>query len=275
MAKSIAFAVFAAAITSAALPAHGVNVALFNNTTYVDYIPGNPDSEASNLQATLQSQGSRIMTFSGITAADFTAAVAGKNILAIPELETSDLNPDLDAAARTAIFNFVDGGGILLMFDPCSGDPLDVLNATFGFSLSCAGGADTPITLNATAAAGTPFAGGPATIPQNDATASITAGSLPAGARIIYIDNNGNSTVTLIPVGSGFVVVLGWDWYDAVPVGSQDGGWLEVLRRATGQPAVPAPALSYPVMGMVAVMLLGFGAFLSRRRNLRVSRGSL
>jgi len=27
-------------------------------------------------------------------------------------------------------------------------------------------------------------------------------------------------------------VLIGWNWYNAAPHGSQDGGWLEILRRA-------------------------------------------
>ncbi|MBW8773348.1 MAG: hypothetical protein JF590_08685, partial [Gemmatimonadetes bacterium] len=31
--------------------------------------------------------------------------------------------------------------------------------------------------------------------------------------------------------GAGWVIWLGWDWYDAAPVGSQDGGWLDILKQ--------------------------------------------
>jgi hypothetical protein len=33
-----------------------------------------------------------------------------------------------------------------------------------------------------------------------------------------------------MPYGDGFVYVLGWDWYDAQPVGNEDGGWNHLLR---------------------------------------------
>jgi hypothetical protein len=273
MIKRSTAALFVTAIIAAALPAHAVSVALFNNGAYVDYNPGAIWAEASNLEATLQSQGSSVMTFTGITAAAFTAAVVGKQVLAIPELENGNLDPDLDAAARAAIANFVNGGGRLLVFVPCSGDPLEVLNSTFGFTLTTSCSAPTPITLNGPGAAGTRFAGGPPNLPWNNATDSVNAGSLPSGARIIYMDSNGDSTVTLIPVGAGEVIIMGWDWFDASPTGSQDGGWLEVLRRATGQTvqtaATPAPTMS--VVGLAAgiLILLAFGMLSLRQRGTR------
>jgi hypothetical protein len=267
MTKAAVMSVATMMLTAAAVPAHAVNVALFSNTTYVDYRPGNIAAEASNLQATLMSEGQTVTTFTGITAAAINAAVAGNQVLAIPELETHVLNPDLDAAARTAIANFVNGGGLLLMFDPESGDPLDVLNATFGFSMSPTFD-NPPNSLNPAGAAGTPFAGGPATIPSNNATATVDAGTLPSGARIIYIDNSGNSVVTLIPFGAGRIVIFGWDWYDARPTGSQDGGWLDVLNRATGPGTVSAaPALSPLGIGITILALAALGTVSLRRRQ--------
>ena len=32
--------------------------------------------------------------------------------------------------------------------------------------------------------------------------------------------------------GGGYILYLGWTWYDAFPTGIQDGGWLNVLDRA-------------------------------------------
>ena len=38
------------------------------------------------------------------------------------------------------------------------------------------------------------------------------------------------SVVTMIPYGSGKIYVLGWDWFDASPLGGEDGGWLSLLE---------------------------------------------
>jgi hypothetical protein len=31
----------------------------------------------------------------------------------------------------------------------------------------------------------------------------------------------------------GAIIVIGWDWFNAVPRGGNDGGWVDVLGRAT------------------------------------------
>src|SRR5262249_55922609 len=42
--------------------------------------------------------------------------------------------------------------------------------------------------------------------------------------------------------GSGKIIFLGWNWYDAVPLGRQDGGWLTVLSSAIEETTPPTPS---------------------------------
>ena len=87
--------------------------------------------------------------------------------------------------------------------------------------------------LNATDAAGTSFEGGPATIPSPSATVAVSA-TLPTGSLSIYTTVGGSDpSVVVIPHGSGEIILMGWDWFNAAPVGTEDGGWLDVLSRAT------------------------------------------
>jgi len=209
-------------------------VALFANTSYVDYSIGDSGSEASNLEATLNVMGRSVTTFTGITASDFQTAVNGKDLLAIPELENGDLDADLDAAARTDIADFVSAGGTLIIHADFAIFPnyINLLNSTFGFSLEDINTAG-PYDLNTADAFGTIFADGPSTLPQNNLTGSVLTSTLPAGAKVIYDDQTtGDSALTLIPYGDGSIVIFGWDWNDAAPTGSSDGGWLDVLYRA-------------------------------------------
>jgi hypothetical protein len=252
-------------------PAQAADIALFFNTTYVDTTPDST-GEAYNLQQTLLSQGHTVTTFTGITAAAINAAVAGKTALVIPELQNGNLSPDLDADAGLAIHIFVANGGTLIMFDPGSGDPLAVLNQVFGvktftFQLTSGGAAAPPISLNAAGAAGTPFQGGPATLSINaNATDTVLASSLPDGSSIIYQDASGNSAVTLLRIGGGNVIVMGWDWFDAQPTGSQDGGWLAVLDTAAAIVGTsPIPTLSEWAMIAMAGLLIALGLFALRR----------
>jgi len=83
----------------------------------------------------------------------------------------------------------------------------------------------------------TQFAGGPPSLPENNGTSGVTAGSLPLGAKAPYVNPAGKQTVAAIPHGLGRAVYLGWDWFQAVPLGAVDGGWLEILDRAVREGA--------------------------------------
>jgi|GEM_PF-1729893 len=213
-------------------------VALFANTSYVDYIPGNSDSEASNMEAGLNDMGSVVSTFTGITATDIAAAVAGKDVLVIPELESGDVTPDLDAAAQTAIADYVAAGGTLVVNSPSSA--VNLLNTVFGFTLASSGSGT--ITFNAALAAGTPFAGGPASLTSLSATSGVTTASLPVNSRVLYAATT-NAIVAQIPFGAGRIVLLGWDWFNAAPTGTEDSGWLSVLNAAVHTAAPTRVAL--------------------------------
>ena len=208
--------------------ASGSSSALFIDTAYVDYLPADTGSEAANLEATIDFIGAPATTFTGITGVEWTAAIAGKNTLLIPELN-ADLFAALDAAAVTAITNFVNGGGTLIVIEA---PVIPLLNGVFGFTIATA--IDTGPANLAAAAIGTPFAGGPASLLNLSATGALSIASLPVGSRAIYVDstNADSSWVTVIPVGSGQIVHIGWDWFNAAPVGANDGGWVDVLGRA-------------------------------------------
>src|SRR5262245_54927055 len=89
-----------AAVTLAWLSLTGLahaqdNVALFFDSLYVDTGPS-PDGEATNVLATLQSQGFNVTTFTGTTEAAWREAMLGKQVLVIPEIENDPLSPALD-----------------------------------------------------------------------------------------------------------------------------------------------------------------------------------
>lgn len=205
------------------------SIALFADTAFVDYIPGNSNSEASNVEDTLNTSDAVVATFTGATAADFIAATKTADVLVIPELENGDLSATMAADAKAAVAAFVGRGGTLLLFSP-SPRSVNLANSTFGLALAVGSGSGS--TLNAIAAAATPFAGGPTSLTSNDATDGLTEASLPHVTQSVYSDGAGDAMVAEIPFGAGRIDFLGWDWFDAAPTGTQDGGWVEVLLRA-------------------------------------------
>lgn len=220
--------------------------AVFANTSYVDYIPGNSAAEASNMEAILSAAGFEVSTFTGTTAADFTAAVSGcagpVTSLVIPEQEKGNLAAVLTAAEQTAIADFVNGGGnLIVVANNTSSSAVELVNGVFGWaSTETAVGAD--IFLDGIDAPGTPFEGGTTVggtvLPAPSATEAFTAADLPLDARSIYTDANGNAVVAMVRVNSGTVTMLGWDYFGAAPVGATDGGWLEVLSQAAAADAL-------------------------------------
>lgn len=211
-------------------PVRAAVIAFFDNATYTD-----PAQESARLAASLTELGHTINIFSGITAADFQTATAAADILVIPELDNGSLFPDLDSAARTAIMDYVAGGGRLLMFDRSDAPTPEMLNGLFGFALATGSGGVT--TRNDADVAGTLLAAGPGTLPASDATEAFTTASLPAGAINAYDDGAGNTTVFLVDVGQGQVGYLGFDWFeDPAPA-----EWEHILGVTMAELTTPPP----------------------------------
>ena len=174
----------------------------------------------------MSSVGISYSTFTDISQSSF-ASFSGGFIL-IPEIEEQDLNPDLTSGARSYLENYVYNGGTLVMFHPSNGDVPEVLNAVFGFSLDN-NGADGPI--NVTQGGAMLFPEASSTLDDLSATSSINTSTLPPEAVVVYQgDGENQSVVTMIPYGTGKIYVLGWDWYDALPIGGEGSDWNSLLE---------------------------------------------
>ncbi|MDH3594188.1 MAG: VCBS repeat-containing protein [Rhodospirillales bacterium] len=234
-------AVAAVASTGAAQAA---DVAIFTDTTYVDYDSASSGAEASNLEATLTQQGHAVSRFSGTSDTGLALALAGKDALVLPELEKSpatSLFAALGTAARAVIVDFVENGGTLI-FHFANTKSLELVNGLFGYSpaLTTTATAGTYVT-SAGLTSGTAFHGGPPSLPGLSGNSALDFTSLPAESRHIYITGNGDA-VSIITQGAGRVIFIGWDWDDAFPIGVNDGGWLSVLNSAVNEAVDPTKA---------------------------------
>jgi hypothetical protein len=222
-----------------------LRVAIFANTTFVNYDPTDVFAEASNLetalkggadlygQAGVSGLGLDVSSFTNFGTSGFSAALSGRRVLVIPELEVGSLAAELPFDTITLLREFLGGGGTLIVFRP-EGNTVALLDAILSTALQSTGitPIDDPAPLDAGGAAGTPFAGGPASIETNDWTWFLVSSTLPANARKIYT-YGGEPVVTVLPKGAGNVVVIGWDWFvDVVGETPDLTGWLEVVRRA-------------------------------------------
>lgn len=214
-------------------------IMVFDNPSFVD-TGGTYADESDTVQASSGYLGFSVSTFTGYSASDWMNAGGAADVILIPELEVANLNTYLDSAARSAIASFVSGGGGLVVMADYYSYFTSFLNSIFGSSLTSLSTSSSS-TLNAAMAAGTTFESCPVSIPGPSQTMGLNRGTLPVSAKSMY-EVSTLSTVAVVHVGTGFYGIMGWDWYNGAPLGSQDGGWLPVLSAMINYSSVlPTP----------------------------------
>ena len=206
-----------------------IGITFYNNST----APTTSD-EPYTLSQTVSSFGYDTAFTNTLNNAQMASFLADKEALVFSEMENGGSGSGVATAVGTAVRGFVEGGGTLVMMGSNNGQPLDFLNTTFGFALQNAGSSSQTSALSAADAAGTLFADNAGSLPWNNATyTGVPITSLPEHAKAIYsYTGSNNATVLVAQFGQGQIVYIAYDWFNAAPVGSQDGGWLEVLRDA-------------------------------------------
>ncbi|MEO3388741.1 VCBS domain-containing protein [Mesorhizobium sp. CAU 1741] len=236
-------------------PDQPLKVVVFDNSDYVDSGEDGVGEESTNVQASLAARGFEVSTVVDLSAASFEAALAGKDVLLLPEQETSSvagvLANDLSDEAKQVIEDFVNNGGRLIIHgdEPTDQSGVGVVNDIFGLNLTEE--FDVGASTKTDDASGS-FSDDPATLLGNTAMSGIDIGSLPEASIVMYETDIGEfATVATIKQGQGEIVYLGWDWEDADPIGSQDGGWLEVLDSAVRYDFNRAPVTGPITVGIL------------------------
>lgn len=223
-------------------------------------------SETANMRADIVALGHTVIDFSGDTMATWGPVLAAANLIIIPEQEVQPLTNYTDAAVESAIQAYVTGGKSI-QFVGAGGNATGVtMNTLFGYSLAAGGalGGGETLNLNA-AAAGTPFAGGAATLPGNNGSFSVTTASLPVGGRCIY-DRGADCFVLMTTYGSGRVMYTAWDYF----LPAADGGWnafQDTLINALSVPVATVPTLTEWAMILFGLVLAGFAVLTLQRRR--------
>jgi len=234
--------------------AGGTSVAFYNDPAYVRI------SSAANLKTEVENLGHTVTTFTGVASGDFQAALAGNDVLMLPR---SDVAPPLSAPALQVIRDHVSAGGGLIASG--YGSYL-VMNSALGYHTSYRTITQRNVTfLNAGAAAGTPFAGGPSVLEKGFYVQMLHSSTLPAGARNLYTYDSAGTLATSVfssEYGTGRNVFLGFDWY----TGAAPSTWRTALESSLAYTA-PVAVIPEPVtmLGVVAG-IAGLGGYLRRRR---------
>ena len=200
-------------------------VGVFDDPNYVDTNSGGNGAESDNLQASIQSFGYPVLPFTNLI-----DGINGFHQIVIPEQENGSLMPGLPVSTLTAISNFVFNGGKLVIHGTSGGAASRLINGIFNFNTIETDSIGLNL-LRSSDANGTDFATDVPSLPPLSATTVLVRNSLPPGTLNLYTNTSGTG-VAMISRGLGTVIFIGWDWYDAAPMGSQDQGWLGVLETA-------------------------------------------
>jgi hypothetical protein len=231
-----------AGLLAATPPADAASVALFNNETYVPVAGAN--AEAHNVQSSLLALDEHfVVPFTATTAHEISSRLLDMDAVVIPEQENSgNLTADLGPGGRAAYREFVRDGGTLVINGEQNARAETFLNGVFDLGVdeqSTPG----PDALQPAAASQTEFEGGPASLPDNEATEGLLASGLPSGAKAMYADAT-HAAVAVFHYGAGSIVYLGWDWFNSAPpnAGGAGGGWQDVLHRSVVTPVIAQPS---------------------------------
>lgn len=197
---------------------------------FVDYEPGDGSAEASNLVAALTQLEHPFTTITQVDGDAFVSATSENSIFILPSLDQESLIKHLDENSRQALGNFVENGGTLLAFYP-NENLFDLLESLFGWHLEF-GEETPPFRLNLEVGPDPVTQEAPVEITFNYHLDTVAASSLPSNGKILYYTAKGDGVITFIPHGAGAIWIFSWDWMNSVPTGTQDGGWLKVLKLA-------------------------------------------
>ncbi len=225
------------------------NVALYYNSKFTQIDEGNLFAEGSNLKLALNTLPYGITEFNSFNVGTLSSAMGQSDLIVIPELERGDLFAAMNKESKDYIKKYVSNGGGLIICgvvapnEDNTDNAIDFLNGLFGFSLESKHFLLTGTSvMNPTQTSGTHFENLDTKINNNNSTSFIT-NALPNGASALYsnMDNPSETTVAMLPFGKGKIIYLGWGWWNAIPVGTQDGGWMDILDASIQEVACMGP----------------------------------
>ncbi|WP_188407185.1 beta strand repeat-containing protein, partial [Psychroflexus salis] len=143
------------------------------------------------------------------------------------DMETQDPNSTsfFPVASRAVFENWVDNGGVMVMTGTFGSRDTDFLNLIFSWDLSTVNGSSW--TKNTANTAGTPFDDVATTsLPNLSATDAIKKNSVPNFTTMWGTDDN--AVVAVIQYGAGYVIFMGWDFFNSGPgCGQYSHPWVQ------------------------------------------------
>jgi hypothetical protein len=202
--------------------------------------------EAYNVLQTLSGWGYHYNTIETNVLSDWHDALADAQVLVFPEpgeagrAHSSDPLAYLGLGIINQVRMFVAVGGLFVQM----GDNLTMVPHIFNTNWPLGGSSSDPSVPTA-ARSGSVFSNCTYSLAGLDLVYHYNS-SLVNQTECLQYKANTNNGCTLLRVGygQGVVIWIGYDWYQARPVGTQDGGWLAVLRNALREAPTPPPSPS-------------------------------
>jgi len=219
---------------------------LFYNASFVDIREGDLFAEASNLNATLEYLDYEVIPFQNLSDLESLEF----DIVIIPELEKQGLLIDEFWHQIPALKSYIEnGGGLIIMgivstMESNNRNATDLMNRILGSQLKAG---EPVITGSCVKNENLPpefFPSAPDVINNNNAVVYLQEGFVN-GTKVIYqnADKRNEAAVAQFPLGDGSIVYFGWGWWNAFPIGNQDGGWVNLLKITIENLACKAPTV--------------------------------
>lgn len=208
------------------------NVGLFYNAEYLDILDGDLFAEASNLKSTLEYLGHNVVPFQELS----DIGNLEVDLLIVPELEKLSLLSGPVANQISFLQSYIENGGGLVLMGVVSSEveennnAINVMNEMLNAQIKIGEPVLVGTCTKSTNLLPGEYAESPNTIDNNNAIVYLTNGFVE-GVKIIYYNSEKPADVAVaqFPLGKGSIVYFGWGWWNAFPVGAQDGGWLALL----------------------------------------------
>ncbi|MBI4040329.1 MAG: hypothetical protein HY390_00515 [Deltaproteobacteria bacterium] len=208
-------------------------IALLADPDLVDYHKQDSGAEASNIEASLErfqlASHTPIEVISKLTTTDLHRILEQRTIFIIPEFSGNIFIFTAAEKGKELIRKFVSQGGTLILFGDNSHTAVNTL--FFEWEIRKGSSDDKsylatndviPLPQNSNNVASLSLKDAPTSLLSYDATFLFDQNTFPPEALSLYYDvNSGHSVAVYIPMGVGHIYILGWDWFNANPIGSQ------------------------------------------------------
>ena len=169
------------------------------------------------------------------------AGLSNHPVIVVPSLENGDLGAALNDAQASTLSNYVAEGGALIVFGDTFGHAGSLLHRVFGWHLEVIRAEAGVYCYREELSRGNHLFYCPRIVVSLSGSYSIEPGTLPSSSTITYLDTDSRAIVAQVSLGRGRVFFVGWNWSNAVPLGSRDSGWLTVLSAVLAEAWAPIP----------------------------------